>query len=279
MATSTEPTTSTGAGARVFARVIAGVDGSPEALEAVRQASVLAAGRDVRLVSAWSLDPPVIASPGGYVAGTVTDEEAARGYAERTLAAAIAGTEGLAAAPREAVQGVAWQALAEECVRRGATLVAVGSHGQGRARGIVTGSTATELMHKAPCSVLVAREASDAFPRRIVVGVDGSPESAAAYAAARHLAEASDAELWPLVALGGDPVDTQRVAEIVGRHHEQLPDEPVRALVVASAEADLVVVGSRGLRGLKALGSVSERVGHRAHCSVLIVRGARTEER
>jgi nucleotide-binding universal stress UspA family protein len=106
----------------------------------------------------------------------------------------------------------------------------------------------------------------------IVVGVDGSPESAVAYAAARELADRFGSELWPLVALGGDGADTERVAQIVGRHHEQLPDEPVRALVVASADADLVVVGSRGLRGLKALGSVSERVGHRARCSVLIVR-------
>ena len=35
---------------------------------------------------------------------------------------------------------------------------------------------------------------------------------------------------------------------------------PVEALVNASTESDLVVVGSRGLHGLRALGSVSERV-------------------
>jgi len=32
------------------------------------------------------------------------------------------------------------------------------------------------------------------------------------------------------------------------------------------------VVGSRGLHGLQALGSVSERVAHEARCSTLIVR-------
>ena len=37
---------------------------------------------------------------------------------------------------------------------------------------------------------------------------------------------------------------------------------------------DLVVIGSRGLHGLKALGSVSERVAHQAECSVLVVREA-----
>jgi len=44
------------------------------------------------------------------------------------------------------------------------------------------------------------------------------------------------------------------------------------ALIETAHEADLVVVGSRGLHGLKALGSVSERVAHRANCSVLVVR-------
>jgi nucleotide-binding universal stress UspA family protein len=37
---------------------------------------------------------------------------------------------------------------------------------------------------------------------------------------------------------------------------------------------DLVVIGSRGLHGLKALGSISERVAHQAECSVLVVREA-----
>ena len=45
---------------------------------------------------------------------------------------------------------------------------------------------------------------------------------------------------------------------------------PVHAL--SDADADLVVVGSRGLHGLRALGSVSERVAHRARASVLVVR-------
>ena len=43
-------------------------------------------------------------------------------------------------------------------------------------------------------------------------------------------------------------------------------------LVEVAIEADLLVVGSRGLHGMKALGSVSERVAHEAKCSVLIVR-------
>ncbi len=39
-----------------------------------------------------------------------------------------------------------------------------------------------------------------------------------------------------------------------------------------SVDAGLVIVGSRGRGGLKALGSVSEVVAHRARGSVLVVR-------
>ncbi len=47
-----------------------------------------------------------------------------------------------------------------------------------------------------------------------------------------------------------------------------------RELVAASAEAQLVVVGSRGLGGLSELllGSVSEEVTKHAHCDVLVIR-------
>jgi nucleotide-binding universal stress UspA family protein len=59
---------------------------------------------------------------------------------------------------------------------------------------------------------------------------------------------------------------------MVGYRFEPLAAEPVRALVVASANADLVVVASRWLHGLKSVRSVSERVAHEARCSTLIVR-------
>ncbi len=52
---------------------------------------------------------------------------------------------------------------------------------------------------------------------------------------------------------------------------------PVAALRSASDDADLVIVGSRGLHGARALGSVSERVAHQAACSVLVVRGVAAE--
>jgi nucleotide-binding universal stress UspA family protein len=48
----------------------------------------------------------------------------------------------------------------------------------------------------------------------------------------------------------------------------------VDALLEAAQSVDLLVLGSRGLRGLRALGSVSERVAHQAPCSLLVLRTA-----
>jgi nucleotide-binding universal stress UspA family protein len=138
--------------------------------------------------------------------------------------------------------------------------------------GIVFGSTATRVIHDAPCSVLVARSGRVVPPSRILVGVDGSEASARAYEAGRHLAERFGAEMVPVVAEGHDSVDLPAISLVAGDSFHVTPGEPVPVLTAAAADADLLVVGSRGLHGVRALGSVSERVAHRADCSILIVR-------
>jgi nucleotide-binding universal stress UspA family protein len=256
----------------VCSRILVGIDRSAESIEAARQAAILREpGGSLTLLAAWMLPPPVI--------GVVSPEFAYRRRGSRDRGRDLCGCcrDGSAcfAAPAHdedrarlrlgrTDQGDHERARDSRRRRR--------QHATGRVRGILIGSTATAIVHKAPCSVLIARRAASEFPTRIVVGVDGSWESAAAYTAAAHLAGHFGAELWPLVARGGKGVDKQLVTSIVDYHHEDLPDDPVTALVAASADADLVIVGSRGLHGPKALGSVSERVAHRAQCSTLIVR-------
>jgi nucleotide-binding universal stress UspA family protein len=74
------------------------------------------------------------------------------------------------------------------------------------------------------------------------------------------------------VAASGGGVDT----DVLRREVPELTvvaAKPVDALLDAARGADLLVVGSRGLTGVRALGSISERVAHRAGCSVLVVRG------
>jgi nucleotide-binding universal stress UspA family protein len=200
------------------------------------------------------------------------DDDLQRAAAERALAAARDYVAEYSAATGKLIRGTAVPQLLGEIERDQDTLVAVGSSGTGRLLGIVEGSVATSIIHHSPCSVLVARPAKNGFPRRIVVGIDGSVESAAAYAASRYLAERFDAELRALVAWGGKGVNERLVVAITEGEHDDDHDPPAEALTHAAEYADLVVVGSRGLHGLSALGSVSERVAHTASCSALVVR-------
>jgi len=253
----------------LFSRVLVGIDSSEESREAALQATALAEGQ-LTLLAVYGVGADFgVGTPIGipvYYDGDL-DREAAEDALSRVR-------DDIAAADPsgKVVRGVVWDALLREAEDEQKTLIAVGSHGVGRIAGITLGAVATNVIHKAPCSVLVARKRSDAFPRKIVVGVDGSPESAAAYAVAKQLAERFETELVAVVAHGGEPVNRNLVDPLVGHYREDLPDEPVPALVAAAADADLLVVGSRGLHGLKALGSVSEQVAHRARSSVLIVR-------
>jgi nucleotide-binding universal stress UspA family protein len=269
---STTQATPLEAGRRVFTRVVAGVDGSQQALEAARQAALLQDldGR-LTLLSVWDIAPTIIGGTGTGIP-PYFDEELQRRSAEKVLFAARDYVAPYGDASGKLVRGTPVAKLLEEIERDEDTLVAVGSSGTGRLVGVVEGSVATEMIHRAPCSVLVTRPAKQGFPRRLVVGVDGSVESAAAYAAARYLAERFEAELHAVVAWGGKGVNERLVTEITGGLQDNTGRAPADALAAAAEAADLVIVGSRGLHGLRSLGSVSERVAHRAPCTALVVR-------
>jgi nucleotide-binding universal stress UspA family protein len=252
-----------------FARVLVGVDGSEPGFEACRQAARLAepeATIDVIAVVHVSDEARAL-----YGAARVADRLQAD--AERALETAEA-LIGDRARPRF-VDGLVTAALLREIETAGATLLALGSHGHHRATEILIGGVAGELLHGAPCSVLVARPPAeaDAFPRSLVVGVDGSPASEYALAAAGQLAVRLHARMRVIVASHGGTVRLDQVRRL-DPAAEEVEARPVDALVTASRGADLLVVGSRGVHGLHALGSVSERVAHQASCSVLVARAA-----
>ncbi len=138
----------------------------------------------------------------------------------------------------------------------------------------------------------------------ILVGIDGSAHSRHALEWAVHEAAIRHAPLTVLtvnqalagywggpVAYPGDPAraeharemaqqETDAVLEKAGEEYRP-PSVTVRAvtglpaeeLLSASAEADMVVVGSRGAGGFKRLlmGSVSTTVTHHAHCPVVVI--------
>jgi nucleotide-binding universal stress UspA family protein len=131
------------------------------------------------------------------------------------------------------------------------------------------------MLHRAPCSVLVARASADAegFPRTAVVAVDGSAAAARALASACELRDRLGTEVRAVIALQEGKCDHE--AARVTAAERGVPLEEIggaAADVLVGSESQLLVVGSRGLRGLHALGSVSERVAHRSPASVLVVR-------
>jgi nucleotide-binding universal stress UspA family protein len=135
---------------------------------------------------------------------------------------------------------------------------------------------------------------------RIIAGVDGSPEAAAALQCAIEEARLRQAALhvtyaYPVLGVpltGGTGADYY--AQVEGEAQELLarvqaaapptdgldvewlgvPGNPAEVLVKQSRGAAMLVVGSRGLGGFKGLvlGSVSSQCVHHAHCPVLVVR-------
>jgi nucleotide-binding universal stress UspA family protein len=257
----------------MFERVVCGVEGSPESLVGVRQAARLVEPHG-RLVLTAVADVS-IAVHAGWAATTVSDEIVAEARAALAAAQDEAPTAGTML-----LEGSPGECLLRKAREEGAGLVVVGTHGGSRATGILLGSVATSMLHDAPCSVLIARSSSDAagFPRSICAGVDGSPSSVLAAETGHALAERFGAALTIVAACGGEKLDLHRLRAVepnAGIDHRPA----VEALVARAAEAgaDLLVVGSRGLHGVASLGSVSERVAHRADCSVLVVREKQTE--
>jgi nucleotide-binding universal stress UspA family protein len=250
----------------VFSRVVVGVDGTEPGFEACRQAARLA--DPDALIEAVAVVHVADATKVGFDAPRVADELEREAEAALDEAVRILGNR----ARKRFVDGFVTPSLLREIARVDATVVAVGSHGHRRSTEILIGGVAGELLHQASCSVLIARPATDpaVFPRSIVVGMDGSEAADLAFAAARELAARFDKPLTAVTALRGRNVDLARV-QLRTPFGETIEAHPVPALVAASQTADLVVVGSRGLHGLGALGSVSERVAHQAKCSVLVV--------
>jgi nucleotide-binding universal stress UspA family protein len=252
--------------ASVFAKIVCGVDGTPAGLEAVKQAQRLApAGAELTLVGVSESHLAVHTGPSAAEWAQRLDDEA---QAALDDARKIVGD-----AEALLLHGRAADTFVRAVGDQGATLAAVGSHEISRAAGILIGSVATRVLHEAPCSVLVARRGEWPWPRAIVVGIDGSDGSLAAAAVAQDVAARTGSLVRLLAARGASPADVATEALTDSGYDLASSDEkPVPALLEAARDADLLVVGSRGLTGLRSLGSVSERVAHHASCSLLVVR-------
>lgn len=186
-----------------------------------------------------------------------------------------------------------------------AHLLVMGSRGRGSLASLLLGSVSVGVSAHAACPVVVVRAQEDRarfgpYLGHVVVGVDGTEASIGALDWAFGLASTECKPLAVVHAWGAagvykdlmtyeDRLDTAeeqelRVAESLAGYAEKYPDvlvtqhqeeeDPARALVSASEDADTLVLGSRG-RGDAAsvvLGSVSRYVVEHAKCPVFVVR-------
>jgi nucleotide-binding universal stress UspA family protein len=261
-----------------FGRIVCGVDGSRSGHAAVEQAIALSDSRTTLVFTCVREER----GAGLTHQATITAERANAAVEQAVRAAREAGVS----AASEVLLGDDPRAVLLDAASRSDLLV-VASHGESRRAGIALGSTASVALHRAHVPVLIARPTPNGvhFPERILAATDGSDAARRAVELSARIAKQHDAGVAVISvdpAQHGDPHQ-------VGVHEVDLAAalgfEPVilrrsghpdaRIVDAAAAQrAALVVLGSRGLSGLHALGSVSERVAHRAHCSVLVARPA-----
>jgi nucleotide-binding universal stress UspA family protein len=278
--------------------VVVGIDGSPESWLALQWAAQAAARRDAPLHLLYAVDLTGYEEAVPQVLDTLMHE------AETTLAQALSRAQEVTHVPAgaETVVGPAVPALLAAAEL--ATMVVVGSHGHGRVADVLLGSVSQHISRHAPCPVVVVRPPADPDANRIVVGIDGSPNSQAAVELALEEASRSSAPVLALYAApepgptagglvlmrtGEDAERRRAVAERVLAEaldaweakypdvhvtREVVADRPSHALAAASEHAGLVVVGARGRGGFAGLllGSVTQSVLHVARCPVAVVR-------
>jgi nucleotide-binding universal stress UspA family protein len=261
-----------------FGRVVCGVDGSRSGRLAVEQ-SIALSGPTTALVFVCVRDSR---GAGAYRQATISAERADHALREAVRAAREAGIDAVG----EVLPGLdPSRVLLDEASR--SDLLVVAGHGGSRAGGIALGSTASAAVHRATVPVLLARRppADSAFPKRILVATDGSADAERAVEMTARIGHRHRSSVY---LLGVDPEphgDPKRIAVDAVTLTAELGSEPtvlrasgdahLRILEAAAEESvSLVALGSRGLTGVLALGSVSERVAHRAPCSVLVARPA-----
>jgi nucleotide-binding universal stress UspA family protein len=172
-------------------------------------------------------------------------------------------------------------------------LLVVGSRGRNPLLGAVLGSVSRACAHAAPCPVAVVRELPP-VDGPVVVGVDSSEHARRALLRGAEEARLRGVPLHAVHAVYWDPLGAEMVAptsaELVdwGRHLVEteieltgvradpvvVPGHASDALVRVSAQASLLVVGSRGRNPLAGLllGSTSDHCTVHAACPTLIVR-------
>ena len=281
-------------------QIIVGMDESDGAATALRWAVCEGASHDwqLRAVLAWGfLDQHQLDATDTF------DPDYNAEVARQTLAAAVeraVGEEAAAQIAQEVVCDLPARALVERSAA--ADLLVVGARGLGGFKSLLLGSVGNQCIDHARCPVVVVRPGTDPvrhLTERIVVGIDGSPTARRALRWALDLARQNHAEVevvhaWQPAVIGGAFTPVLVDPKVWNDAAERTIDQAIAAedttgvdvtrtlscggaagaILDAARDADLVVVGSRGLGGFAGmlLGSVSHQVAHHARCPVVVVR-------
>ena len=272
--------------------VMVGVDGSTRAAAASEWAARLAVlgGAELVVASAWRSD---------QAEGT-SDDFARRRAETRAL---LEGpwsepSRAAGAAPRTLLLDGAPDVLLDAAATEQADLIVVGNRGAGGFASLHIGSVAHHLAHHTTRPLaIVPSAAAGALPSRIVVGVDGSPSSAAAFAWCVAMAPVLEAQVTAVWAFEPflewvpetDPKSWHRRAERdMSRWVEPLRDlgvsvdtlivediHPVAALAHTAIDrsANLIVVGAHDLRGFTNVrsGGIAVQLIHHIGLPVVLV--------
>lgn len=267
-----------------MSEVLVGVDGSEGSRAALRWAAGVAdaLGSPLRVLSAWQYPADAVMSFGQLELPRPEDADERVERQLRELVAELDLADDRSVVAR-AVRGPAAEALLRAAAGDGVRMLVVGSRGLGGFRGLRLGSVSRQLTEHAPRPVTVVRHEAPGRLRTILVAADGSDDATRALRFAGELAVDAGAELVVVNATGwrdvqqspdGEPLidlDTRRswVEEWcaplreagVAYRIEVVRGDPRTALLEAArdADADLVVVGSRGRGPVAAmvLGSVA----------------------
>lgn len=284
--------------------LIVGFDGSPPSRSALHWAAAQAqlTGCPVHVLAAYSW-PPI----GGYygsAAALVSAAELQTMHDDCNLRLRAGIADVLTRFPgvgvdSELVNGAAAAALIR-CSEK-ADLVVIGGSGAGAVRKFILGSVAASVLHESLCPVAIIPATLPGHVGRVVVGVDGSTHADAAVKWASAECDRRGSDLVVLHAWqypyrfadtsfeqGNDiaRVEAAKILESATRLAREFSNCVVQAqlieagtvqcLLEAAADADLVVVGSRGRGGFRTMlfGSVTHALSAHTETPLVVVRSS-----
>ena len=258
-----------------FASVLCAVDGTRASTAAVRTAVGLAAqGGRLTLLA--------VTAEAGSGAYATADISPARAEHILERAKQVAADAGVSASTVLDPEGPPAQVILERAAAH--DLLVIGAPVTSWLGGLIVGGVADTALGRLETPMMVVRRAvtGPLRGRTVLVASDGQPDSDPVVEFAGKLGRAYGAGVTIVHALASEGASHPRRIQAQARALQdastpdvQLRFEPGNATEVIleaadAAKAAIVVIGTRRLRGVRALGSVSRRVLHDAPCSVLV---------